>query len=517
MTWSAVVKKSIKNEPKNEHKNEPRNESKTGKEEALNEENNSKKVVANNTRRRSKSPRGYSDNHSTFDNSNYGYKNGIYGNNNIPIESIGSIILRIMHQINKEEIYSKRGNIQPHGLINSGNNCFISSIIQILLYCKPFYNIIRLIGDKSIFYLGGSNGKGSDSKTPIINSIINLFEEFKDKFGEAISAESFYRSIYKHPRFNHLVKGEQEDAEEFMTFLLEIIHEESIESVKGLQKEEINKLVDSIRVDKKRFESDAGVKFNRKKIEDDNNDSNEDDNEDEDGWNTVSKKKMRNGNRNKVEENKRNYEPSIISQIFEGEFCSVIDLNDNKKSIKIDPFQHIQLDISDERVESIEDGFKLLSEREDINYRIKEVNKDNRQEEEVEISTKKQTLINKLPQVLVVQLKRFSYSNSKVGGIEKSCKSITFDSELKIPEECLSKNGQLRKDGSQYRLSGVVYHHGNSANGGHYTADVLRSESKWIRIDDTYISKVKNEEVINRFSHKDNLRSAYILMYEKVL
>lgn len=67
----------------------------------------------------------------------------------------------------------------------------------------------------------------------------------------------------------------------------------------------------------------------------------------------------------------------------------------------------------------------------------------------------------------------------------------------------------------------VVYHHGQSASGGHYTLDVLHpnrgGESKaregWIRIDDELVSDLRVQDVFG--AHLDG-RCAYLLFYRRV-
>jgi ubiquitin carboxyl-terminal hydrolase 10 len=69
----------------------------------------------------------------------------------------------------------------------------------------------------------------------------------------------------------------------------------------------------------------------------------------------------------------------------------------------------------------------------------------------------------------------------------------------------------------QYKLYGVLYHHGESASSGHYTVDVLSpigdnsSGEAWLRIDDEAVHVVQHEDV---FKGYDNERGdAYILFY----
>lgn len=136
-------------------------------------------------------------------------------------------------------------------------------------------------------------------------------------------------------------------------------------------------------------------------------------------------------------------------------------------------------------------------------------------------------------------------------GVIKSQKAIGYGATLEIPHEVLSplkRNGpamryqlfggtsnmRLREITSHpNRLFTVVYHHGRHATGGHYTVDVLRQDSsEWIRIDDTNIEPVTEDQVVTITSdglrnHKaDGLKVnpatgipdkvAYLLFYKRI-
>ena len=72
-----------------------------------------------------------------------------------------------------------------------------------------------------------------------------------------------------------------------------------------------------------------------------------------------------------------------------------------------------------------------------------------------------------------------------------------------------------------YKLYGVLYHHGESAGGGHYTVDVLHpngdsgSGEAWLHIDDGAVSAVQHDGEM--FGVHDNERMddqcAYMLFY----
>ena len=73
---------------------------------------------------------------------------------------------------------------------------------------------------------------------------------------------------------------------------------------------------------------------------------------------------------------------------------------------------------------------------------------------------------------------------------------------------------------AHYKLYGVVYHHGESAGGGHYTVDVLHpnedssSGEAWLHIDDDVVSTVRHEDVFGGHDGKQvDDRCAYMLFY----
>ena len=71
-----------------------------------------------------------------------------------------------------------------------------------------------------------------------------------------------------------------------------------------------------------------------------------------------------------------------------------------------------------------------------------------------------------------------------------------------------------------YKLHGVLYHHGESVGSGHYTVDVLHrngdggGKEGWLHIDDEAAIAVQHEEM---FGNCDNKRGddhcAYMLFY----
>lgn len=73
----------------------------------------------------------------------------------------------------------------------------------------------------------------------------------------------------------------------------------------------------------------------------------------------------------------------------------------------------------------------------------------------------------------------------------------------------------------------AIYHHGQSASGGHYTLDVLhptrfsgslphaKRREGWVRIDDELVSDVRPDDVF-KTPEQDDTRCAYLLFYRRI-
>lgn len=217
---------------------------------------------------------------------------------------------------------------------------------------------------------------------------------------------------------------------------------------------------------------------------------------------------------------------SPISNIFGGVLRSVVNTPGRPSSVTKESFTPLQLDIQSPDVKSVVHAIKHLCSVEKIAINDSDAHRT------------KQFFIETLPPVLILHLKRFQHDSTF--GAQKISKRIAYPLELEIPKEALSP-ATKRPAAHKYRLCGVVYHHGSSAQGGHYTCDVLRQDQKsWLRFDDTFVTdlgarevelegmeeeegwsvegenKGKNAGRNNRYSEKDSTKTAYILFYQKI-
>lgn len=437
------------------------------------------------------------------------------------IEPLGIVLLRIMFDpayLFNATKNNKADLVIPHGLSNSGNICYMNSILQFLFSCQPFSQMLNLIRKFSVSTLG---------KTPILDSLLLLHESFKKPAEGStvavIDPHQFYLSIAKLPRFSHLIWGRQEDAEEFLGHLLDGLHEEFLDAIKSLPDSDVQsfaKLFADPEVGKQLIKAVEFIKDEAPPKDKDGSN---------DGWKEMGPSKKPSERRTMEVKN------SPIVTLFGGQFKSVLKSSNKKSSITMDPFMQVQLDIDGNEINDLVSAFKRFSKDEEISMGKN--------------TAKKQNFIDKVPEVLIIHLKRFSFvtyevedddessfsevSNKKKKNnnsasslnvpstpakakqmfcrIEKITKFISYDYDLTLPEECTSR---AVTEPPKYELASVVYHHGRDTENGHYTTEAMDSNGDWIKIDDTSIVNLRQEDVISDKTAQS--KTAYILMYRKV-
>lgn len=261
---------------------------------------------------------------------------------------------------------------------------------------------------------------------------------------------------------NNTQRGHQQDAEEFLGFLLAGMHDECATVIRSQP--------DTSNADQSNATSPTS----------------------ENGWLEVGPKQKAAITR---EAGDLNSSPSPLTHIFGGQLRSELRVSGLKNSVTLEPYQPLQLDIGAPQINNITDALRNLTKPEtltgDFGGR--------------EQKATKQVFIETLPPVLILHLKRFQYDNA--GGTQKIWKKVGYPLHLEIPKEVFApqKRGALGIKGEpKYRLISVVYHHGKSAAGGHYTVDILRQdEREWVRVDDTLIRRIRAEDVAEGGSEED--------------
>lgn len=361
----------------------------------------------------------------------------------------------------------------------------MNSVLQILVFCLPFYDFISKVADRAPHTF--------KSDTPLVDAIIMFVREYAvicsassvdnlrlrlkpedyDNFGESLIPEYVYTAIKDLPRFREMRRGHQQDAQEFLGFLLEELHEECARAMRSATASSSGRTTPVGSV------------------------SNASDHADQDaGWMEVGHKQRAAVTRSSG----MVAAESPVTNIFGGKLRSELKVSGNKMSVTLEPYSPLQLDIGSPQVHSIVDALKGLTRPESMQG-------DFQTPKGVKASATKQVFIETLPPVLILHLKRFHY-DSTTKRAEKIWKKVGYPLELEIPKEVFppSVRNKYTAHGGlpKYRLTGVIYHHGKNANGGHYTVDIRRQDGReWIRMDDTVLRRIKAEEVAEGGSEED--------------
>ncbi|KXJ91153.1 hypothetical protein Micbo1qcDRAFT_205162 [Microdochium bolleyi] len=379
--------------------------------------------------------------------------------------------------------------LEPRGLINTGNMCYMNSVLQALIFCLPFYDFLDQVSKKAAYSF--------KSETPLIDAMIMFMREYKvidsavsvdqlrrrlkneelEQYGESFTPEFVYDAIRKLPRFASMRRGHQQDAEEFLGFLLESLHEECNAVMRHLPEANTSSNVPSSTGTPQTSSPTSTVGGS--------------------DWLEVGRKQRAAVTRSSG----HTAMSSPVTKLFGGQLRSELRVPGLKDSVTMEPFQPLQLDIGSPQVHNIVDALKNLTKPETLHGDFNSPRGRNA------VATK-QVFIESLPPVLILHLKRFQFDAEGTGTI-KIWKKVGYPLELDLPKEVLSrqKRNAILAEGAgfpKYRLIAAVYHHGKNASGGHYTVDLRRQEGReWIRLDDTVIRRVRSEDVAEGGSEDD--------------
>ncbi|KAF3529645.1 hypothetical protein DY000_02036928, partial [Brassica cretica] len=355
----------------------------------------------------------------------------------------------------------------PRGLINAGNLCFLNATLQALLSCSPFVQLLQGIQLQDI----------PKAESPTLAAFSEFISEldapssstFRNNVAVVESGRPFTPAMFEKvlrnftPDVLNNMSGRprQEDAQEFLSFIMDQMHDELLKL-----RDESPRLTGS----KSSVLSSAS---------------------DDDEWETVGPK-----NKSAVTRT-QSFVPSQLSDIFGGELRSVVKAQGNKDSATVQPYLLLHLDIHPEAVCTIEDALHLFSAPEDLEgYRASVTGKAG------VVSARKSIKIQKLSKIMILHLMRFSYGNQ---GSTKLHKPVHFPLELNLGRYLLASpsNGGLK-----YKLVATITHHGRDPSKGHYTADARRKNNQWLRFDDASVTAIGPKQVLHD--------QAYVLFYKQV-
>uniref|UniRef100_A0A8D8TKP5 ubiquitinyl hydrolase 1 n=3 Tax=Cacopsylla melanoneura TaxID=428564 RepID=A0A8D8TKP5_9HEMI len=357
---------------------------------------------------------------------------------------------------------------------------------------------------------GGSGGRGvGDEHTDL-------------KMGAPFTPSYVYQilaSIKSDSAFN--VEGRQEDAEEFLTFLLNGLNDEMLELLKSVQSKDSPSESGHQEGGKQKANNSKGSS-NQSNSSSSSSHShapattgltngtdmmNGTDVDGDDGdWKEVTKESKNKGSI--VRRHTSVLDKTPVSEIFRGQVRTrVTRVSDSSTTENIQPFFTLALDI--EKVSSVKEALDQLVLRDSIEGVTS--TKTNQETEAYQTVT-----IEELPFVLLLHLKCFDYKSDTCHKIQKA---LEFPVVLSLEPKLLS-SGKSKKLGGplngpknkQYKLFAVVYHDGKEASKGHYITDVFHvGYSGWIRYDDANVRFVSDQEVL----HPRPPRVPYILYYRR--
>ncbi|CAF2068676.1 unnamed protein product [Brassica napus] len=354
----------------------------------------------------------------------------------------------------------------PRGLINAGNLCFLNATLQALLSCSPFVQLLQGIQLQDI----------PKDESPTLAAFSEFISEldapssstFRNNVAVVESGRPFTPAMFETvlrnftPDVLNNMSGRprQEDAQEFLSFIMDQMHDELLKL-----RDESPRLTGS----KSSVLSSAS---------------------DDDEWETVGPK-----NKSAVTRT-QSFVPSQLSDIFGGELRSVVKAQGNKDSATVQPYLLLHLDIHPEAVCTIEDALHLFSAPEDLEgYRASVTGKAG------VVSARKSIKIQKLSKIMILHLMRFSYGNQ---GSTKLHKPVHFPLKLNLGRYLLASPS----NGLKYELVATITHHGRDPSKGHYTADARRKNNQWLRFDDASVTAIGTKQVLHD--------QAYVLFYKQV-
>ncbi|KAJ2755066.1 hypothetical protein IWQ56_006442, partial [Coemansia nantahalensis] len=281
--------------------------------------------------------------------------------------------------------------VRPRGLVNTGNMCFMNVVLQALLYCAPFRSMLGSIKGSVAFSFKAS--------TPLLEALIQYVHEFKhdkssaeqllqlqEALEEPFVPENVYGALQEKGAFLTL-RGQQEDAQEFMSYLVDGIHEEMALALQARRA--------PTAAPAPAAEPDAG------------------------GWLEVGPDNRGVHMRDAGESAAR----TPITQIFGGALRSTLTVPQAGggraralHSSTREPFRWLALDVSAAGVATVEDALDELVAPESIEGYV------NVQGESVHVT--KQILLERMPPVLVLHLKRFVFCAD--AGVQKVHKFIEY-------------------------------------------------------------------------------------------
>jgi len=401
------------------------------------------------------------------------------------------------------------------GFRNLGNTCYMNSILQLLVHCKPIINFLyknpsmdqatykTYLERASVLSVARNERKKQNldinAQVSIERSTIDKFKEntltphlaeiiqtIMDKGSATIAPITFKNKIDTIlPTFRG---SNQHDAHEFLISLIDKIFDETcIESEPTINNipERLRHYIKMIDAAKEQINTIDDINIKKSLVEQLNKYKN-------DNLDMITKY---NGLTFMMKYFKNKYNP-LIYQLTTFIQSSVKCCECNFESIIYEPTTCLQLDVTDTLTKCFDQYIKEELLENDSQYFCTICKKKQ--------NAYKSAKIWRLPKILFIQLKRFTHT---IAGVRKNSIAIEIPYELDISP--YMDQIELDNPNNKYKLIGFSNHHGG-LGGGHYTADALdlTESDEWYHFDDSSVSKYNGNKL--------NTSDAYVLMYEAI-
>ena len=396
----------------------------------------------------------------------------------------------------------------PPGIYNTGNICFINSIIQCLATMEGFHTLLLRYSDT-----------GKEQYNTLISNLISVLYQCQNWQVRLINADKLLASISSLVPYLVSPRGlgqtqSQQDAAEFLLWILDILHtaykttpiaDDGDDVIETGVTEQGSKAATDIKIRQLEVAKDSCMK--------------ELEGVDSSNIRTYRDLLMRVSNLDKELLNYRDMSPVYelcCGQLMEARECQQC----KKMSVNLEYYTLLPLPVPDSRtlsptLSNLNDCLCLFSEVEDLTRDSNMLHCSCTEDSSRLTPGKRLALFSQLPSRLMIQLTRFSY-DSVHNIASKNQSPIIFPvSGLDISSFTMDKKLSLTESHSQkplYNLTGFCVHTGaHSTNYGHYIAYSKTKDGSWYHFNDDYVCSIS--DISSEISTPFVLQNAYILFY----